>query len=172
MTPPADAPAHEFERKFLVTDPSVVQGRPWTAMRQGYLFANSGYALRIRLTETSDGTAGAVLTLKGPRSGLGRPESEWEVPVQDGLVLLEQASGTVEKRRHLLEHDGLVWEVDVFEGRHDGLVLAEVEADEAAVVAAQPPPWAGAEVTDDVRYYNSSLAAADGPPGPAPTGRA
>lgn len=159
-----DGPAREYERRFLVTDPSVVEGRPATAMRQGYLFGAVGYSLRIRLTESPDGSAGAILTLKGPRTGLGRPEAEWEVPLEDGRALFERTTAGLEKRRYLVEEDGLVWEVDVFEGRHAGLVLAEVEAAEDVVAAAVAPAWVGDEVTEDLRYTNQALAEAGGPP--------
>jgi len=48
--------------------------------------------------------------------------------------------------------------VDVFEGENAGLVIAEIElTNENQNISL--PPWAGAEVTDDPRYYNSSLTA-------------
>ena len=50
------------------------------------------------------------------------------------------------------------WEVDVFEADNAGLVVAEIELEHEAQ-AITLPPWAGEEVTDQVRYYNSSLAA-------------
>ena len=51
------------------------------------------------------------------------------------------------------------WEIDEFEGDNAGLVVAEIElASEDAPF--EPPPWLGAEVTHDARYFNSSLAAA------------
>jgi adenylate cyclase len=60
--------------------------------------------------------------------------------------------------------DGLVLEVDVYEGDLAGLVVAEVEfPSEAAADAWRPPAWLGAEVTTDERYKNHRLAV-DGVP--------
>jgi adenylate cyclase len=47
--------------------------------------------------------------------------------------------------------------VDEFLGDNAGLVVAEVEL-ESAGQAIVLPDWAGAEVTDDPRYYNVALA--------------
>ncbi|MDE5919426.1 MAG: adenylate cyclase, partial [Duncaniella sp.] len=52
---------------------------------------------------------------------------------------------------------GRVWEVDEFHGRHEGLVLAEVELPDAEA-EVKLPPFVGEEVTGDPRYYNSVLA--------------
>jgi adenylate cyclase len=45
----------------------------------------------------------------------------------------------------------------MFRGDLAGLVLAEIELDDAAF-ALTLPPWAGREVTGDARYYNAALA--------------
>ena len=63
---------------------------------------------------------------------------------------------SVRKIRHIVEHEGHVWEIDEFSGRHKGLVLAEVELnsiDEKIVL----PNWVGQEVSSDPRYYNAKL---------------
>ena len=63
----------------------------------------------------------------------------------------------VEKTRHLIPHEGHIWEIDVFHGNNEGLTVAEIELkDEEQEVPL--PGWAGREVTGDQRYYNSSLA--------------
>ncbi|HEU4775884.1 MAG TPA: adenylate cyclase, partial [Telluria sp.] len=51
---------------------------------------------------------------------------------------------------------GNTWEVDEFLGANQGLVVAEIELD-SEDQAFDKPDWIGAEVTDDKRYYNSSL---------------
>ena len=64
------------------------------------------------------------------------------------------------KTRHIVEYKGHIWEIDEFEGRHQGLILAEVEMkseDEEVIL----PEWIEKEVTGDPRYYNSNLAKAD-----------
>ena len=63
----------------------------------------------------------------------------------------------VEKTRYKEEFGGLLWEIDVFEGKNKGLILAEVElASEDQEV--QIPDWVKKEVSGDMRYFNSSLA--------------
>ncbi len=151
----------EIERKFLV------DGDDWraastgsAAMRQGYLSTSAKATVRIRIVDDEK----AFLTLKGPTSGISRAEFEYEVPLADGQALLEMARPqVVEKRRYFVPHDGLTWEVDVFEGAHAGLVVAEIELDRADQVI-NLPAWAGREVSHDDRYANASLSRNPGIP--------
>jgi adenylate cyclase len=48
--------------------------------------------------------------------------------------------------------------VDEFLGENAGLVIAEIELQSEDQVFARPE-WIGEEVTHDLRYFNSSLAA-------------
>ena len=48
-------------------------------------------------------------------------------------------------------------EIDVFRGVLDGLIIAELELDDAEQ-QFHKPDWLGEEVTHDRRYYNASLA--------------
>lgn len=151
----------EIERKFLVLGDSwreAVIGS--SAMRQGYLSTSAKATVRIRIVDD----ARAFLTLKGPTSGISRAEFEYEVPLDEGRAMLDMARPhVVEKRRHIVSHAGLTWEVDVFEGAHAGLVMAEVElvsADQAVAL----PDWAGPEVSHDDRYANASLSRMPGVP--------
>lgn len=157
--------AQEIERKFLVT------GDGWKALvesssllRQGYLSSNAKATVRVRSWDD----ARAALTLKGRTIGMSRAEYEYEIPMEDAREMLEMARPHVlEKRRHIVPFGGLTWEVDVFEGRHAGLVLAEVELDSED----QPvdlPDWVGTEVTNDDRYFNASLSRSQSPPGVDP----
>ncbi len=148
----------EFERKFLVTDAAPSAQWPAEELDQGYLFSAVGYALRVRIARAAEREAVCTMTLKGPRSGLGRPEAEWEIPAADADQLLERSHNRVTKRRHTRHADGLMWTVDVFSGTNAGLVLAEIEGSEAAVAGVELPEWLGREVTEDVRYTNASLA--------------
>ena len=144
----------EIERKFLVADPSVVDGIAGTVIRQGYLSRAPDRTVRVRRAGER-----AFVTVKGRNAGATRSEWEWEIPVADAEEMLEICEGpTIDKTRHIVEHDGRTWEVDVFAGANAGLVMAEIEL-EAADAAVTLPAWVGREVTDDPRYYNSSLAA-------------
>jgi hypothetical protein len=53
--------------------------------------------------------------------------------------------------------EGLFWEVDVFHGDNEGLILAEIEipCEEAQF---EIPDWIGVEVSHDRRYRNNALA--------------
>jgi adenylate cyclase len=155
----------EIERKFLVVSDAWRKAATGSALlRQGYLSSNAKATVRVR----SKDDARAVLTLKGAAEGITRAEYEYDIPIADARELLAMAEPhVIEKRRHLVPHGGLIWEVDVFLGRHEGLVIAEVElTDENQVVPL--PHWAGAEVTKDDRYNNASLSRADAIPGVDP----
>lgn len=146
--------AVEIERKFLVTsDAWQSLATSSSQLRQGYLSSNAKATVRVRISDDQR----AVITLKGALQGISRPEFEYAIPLADARELLDMAQPhVVEKRRYLVPWGEVIWEVDVFEGRHAGLVMAEVElADEAQRV--QLPDWVGREVTNDDRYANASL---------------
>jgi CYTH domain-containing protein len=109
--------------------------------------------VRVRLAGEN-----AWLTVKGRSEGLARAEFEYPIPVDDARALLEIClPSVIDKTRHRVGFGGHLWEIDVFHGANEGLVMAEVELDDASVPPALPP-WAGEEVSDDFRYYNTSLA--------------
>lgn len=145
----------EIERKYLVRDASVVAGLSGTRMIQGYLSVDPERTVRIRVSGPR-----AFLNVKGStsESGTSRAEFEYEIPVQDaeellaGLALRPQ----IEKTRYRIDAGSLVWEIDVFAGDNEGLVVAEVELPSEATAVALPD-WVGDEVTGDARYYNANL---------------
>jgi adenylate cyclase len=149
--------ATEIERKFLVA------GDDWGAevahsvvIRQAYLSFTSTMAIRIRIIDD----AKAFLTIKSAEPGIARSEFEYPVPLADAHGLIELRTGQViEKRRHLVRIGGMQWEIDVFEGAHAGLVIAEIELPDKDATFERPP-WLGKEVTGDARYYNVNLAGA------------
>lgn len=153
----------EIERKFLVLSngwQGAVTGS--ALLRQGYLSSNAKATVRVRTKDD----ASAVITLKGQVKGLVRAEYEYGIPINDAREMLAMAAPhVIEKRRHLVPYGGLVWEIDVFEGRLAGLVLAEVELD-SANQSVTLPDWVGTEVSLDSRYNNASLAR-DGVPNAA-----
>ncbi|WEK05638.1 MAG: CYTH domain-containing protein [Candidatus Devosia phytovorans] len=153
--------AQEIERKFLVSSDGWKRGVASSELlRQGYLSSNAKATVRVRTKDDAE----AYVTIKGATSGMSRAEYEYAVPVDDAREMLVMAAPhVVEKRRHIVPFGGLTWEVDVFEGRHAGLVMAEVEL-EAEDQAVELPEWIGREVTEDDRYFNASLSRADGPP--------
>lgn len=154
--------AIEIERKYLVADPSIVQGLSGVRMAQGYI-ADNGMWVRVRIAGR-DG----FLTLKGPARGMSRAEFEYPIPLADAEALLAEhcAHGALDKVRYIVPVEGFDFEVDVFEGPLAGLVTAEIEL---ASEDMQPPTpaWLGPEVTTDLRYSNSQLAKTRQVPQPA-----
>jgi len=144
----------EIERKFLVKDDSWrAEADEGMACRQGYLVAEKERTVRVRTMGTK-----AFLTIKGAAAGISRAEFEYEIPLPDAEALLGLCGGAVvEKMRHRVRHSDMVWEVDVFGGRHAGLVLAEIEL-EREDQEFEMPGWAGKEVSADPRYCNAVLA--------------
>jgi CYTH domain-containing protein len=152
--------AFEIERRFLVQGDTWRSGVTTTRrLRQGYLAREDGVSVRVRVADDT-----ARLTIKGP-GGLVRPEFEYDVPARDAedMLALLCAGRSLAKTRHEVPLDGLLWEVDVFEGTLAGLMIAEVELP-AADHALRLPTWAGREITTDPRYANAALASAAAPP--------
>ncbi len=147
----------EIERKFLVTGPGWAQlaGMP-VKIRQAYLAQTDRVSVRVRVK----GEDSAFLTVKSAEAGMSRLEVETRIGVAEAEDLLNLRQGAlIEKQRYPVPFGGLVWEVDVFAGENVGLVIAEVELP-STDHPVERPDWVGAEVTDDVRYYNASLASA------------
>lgn len=146
--------ATEIERKFIVLhDGWRVHAGPGRLFRQGYVARGGGATVRVRRVGER-----ATLAVKGPRHGISRPEFEYPIPVEDAERMLRELCRRppLQKVRYEVPHAGLTWEVDVFEGAHRGLVLAEVELSRADQHLPMPA-WVGQEVTHDLRYRGSVL---------------
>lgn len=147
--------ATEIERKYLVRDDAWREHvHHQVRYEQGYLANTEHCSVRVRV-----GGDRAHLNIKSRTAGASRLELEYPVPVEDARTMLRELcrQPIIEKIRYRVRHESQEWEVDVFEGDNAGLVVAEIELDDEAAPVSLPP-WAGEEVTDDVRYYNSSLA--------------
>jgi CYTH domain-containing protein len=119
---------------------------------QGYLSTTPDSTVRVRLSGND-----AWLTIKGRSTGATRLEFEYPVPVGDAQQLLALCqAGRIDKTRHKVPVGKHVWDVDVFHGDNDGLVVAEVELGDEGEDFVRPA-WLGDEVTDDPRYFNSAL---------------
>lgn len=145
----------ETERKFLVISDEWRENAQGVTYRQAYLARDKERTVRVRVA----GDEGFI-TVKGKtlEDGLTKPEYEYPIPKKDAEELLEMClPGLVEKTRYKIRHeDGHLWEVDVFEGDNEGLIVAEVELSSAAEKFVKPA-WVGKEITDDKRYTNASL---------------
>ncbi|OLP46576.1 CYTH domain-containing protein [Rhizobium oryziradicis] len=147
--------AKEIERKFLVrSDVWRKHVSQSSRLVQGYILSETDRSVRVRIKNDRS----ATLTIKIGHVGLTRDEFEYDISMQDAQEMIEKALGRViEKTRYNVEYGGYLWEVDVFEGAHAGLIVAEVELEDASDDPALPP-WIGKEVTGDKRYSNQWLA--------------
>lgn len=146
--------AIEIERKFLVRGEFKDDSTDATDIVQGYLVHDPERTVRVRIR----GDRGYI-TVKGrpADTGIGRYEWEKEIPVDDARELLRLCEPfTVIKTRYIVPFRSHLFEVDVFHGENEGLVMAEIELDSADEYF-EKPGWLGDEVTSDPRYYNSFL---------------
>ena len=51
-----------------------------------------------------------------------------------------------------------MWEVDVYLGKLEGLIIAEIELNSEDEMIIESPIWVGDEVSYDIKYSNASLA--------------
>lgn len=143
----------EIERKYLIYElPEQLESYPHKEFTQAYLCTEP--VVRVR----REGDA-YVLTYKS--KGLMVRE-EYNMPLTQEAFehLLKKADGTIiTKTRYVIpEKDGLKIELDIFHGKHEGLVLAEVEfPTEEMANAYEPPTWFGEDVTLSTKYHNSNL---------------
>ncbi len=146
----------EIERKFLViSDAFKSQATARYEIMQGYLCKEPGKTIRVRIRDTR-----AFLTIKSSllRDGIAKFEWEKEIELSDAKELMQIClPGVISKTRYIIPADGgRKWEVDVFHGRLDGLVLAELELG-AEDEAYTRPEWLGEEVTGQPQYYNANM---------------
>lgn len=144
----------ETERKFLVDEQTDFRHFSVPVYYcQGYLCTDENRVVRVRLA----GEKG-FLTVKGRNRGAVRSEFEYEIPPEEAREMLEELClrPLIAKYRYRIPYKGLVWEVDVFTGENEGLVVAEVELPSEDYIFSLPP-WVREEVTGDSRYYNSAL---------------
>jgi adenylate cyclase len=146
--------AIEIERKFLV------KGEEWRSLgigrvyRQGYITTVNSTTVRVRIV----GDRG-YLTIKGKTDGIARSEFEYLIPVEDAQIMLDTLCDRplIEKIRYKIQLGYLLWEVDEFLGENAGLIMAEVELNDAEQ-KIELPDWIEKEVSGDRKYYNSNLA--------------
>ncbi len=146
--------ATEIERKFLVTSDAWREvADNGTRFRQGYLIGAEKASVRVRIEGEK-----ANLNIKSATLGVRRQEYEYEIPLAEAEELLDTLceQPQIEKIRYHVPVGEHTWEIDVFAGDNEGLIVAEVElADEHEPF--ERPAWLGREVSDDTRYYNVCL---------------
>ena len=144
----------KIERKFLVDPAKLPPDLKGLRYQQGFLSLEDKDDLRIRLCEEIQE---ALFVMKGPLSGIVRPEFFCEISMEDGRALMELCRHKpIEKIRYRLEYEGHRWVVDEFLGENKGLWVAEIEL-KGEDEDFEKPPWLGDEVSYDQRYYNANL---------------
>ena len=144
----------EIEYKFLVNKDKwlLVEKPSPQIITQGFIAKTKEKTVRVRIKNEQ-----AFLTIKGPTKGITRTEFEYEIPLKDAESLLNDfTEKQICKKRYELKIDHHTWEVDVFEGHLDGLIIAELEVKSETELFALPK-WVSNNVSLDVRYYNSVL---------------
>lgn len=148
--------ASEIERKFLIKElPPEIDFYPHSEIMQGYLMiTDNGVEVRVR---KKGGRCYHTVKLG---SGLVRKEAEKEITEADFREQWPATEGKrVQKVRYEIEHDELIIELDIYSGKLEGLIIAEVEFEsEEESSHFEPPEWFGEEVTHDERYKNKNLA--------------
>lgn len=146
----------EIERKFLVQNHDFkTLATQVYHIEQAYLSTQPTIRLRIRDTQ-------AFITVKGASSpdGLSRYEWEYSIPLVEAQEMMSLAQGQrIVKERYIVPHGDHIWEVDVFSGTYDGLIVAEIELTYEEEAFAYPS-WLGEEVTGQAQYYNAYMALA------------
>lgn len=145
--------AIEIERKFLIDLDKVDNLKNGYRIKQGYIKTKDNTVVRVRIRDDE-----GFLTIKGENKGASRLEFEYGIPLEDANEMLEKlcSSPIIDKTRYLINHNNHTWEIDIFYGENDGLVIAEVELESENEVV-ELPLWIKEEVTGNKKYYNSNL---------------
>jgi adenylate cyclase len=148
--------SREIERKFLIKHLPVEMLRSrHFKIAQGYL-ANENGGRHVRLRKKG---RTASLTFKVGR-GTAREEREIRLSAKQLATLWPATAGRrLHKTRYLVPWRNLVIEIDIYQGRNRGMIVAEVEFPSLASCRKfKPPRWFGREVTGEKRYSNVRLA--------------
>jgi adenylate cyclase len=145
----------EIERKYLV------KYDLWNALaktkgeyyRQGYIVNEITKTVRVRATENH-----GFITIKGKTDNPAiKPEYEYQIPKSEAMELLDSfTKNNIEKIRYKIDYHGHVWEVDVFHGDNEGLIVAEIELNSLEELY-KIPDWIDREVTHEDKYFNANL---------------
>ncbi|MCH7732009.1 MAG: CYTH domain-containing protein [Candidatus Marinimicrobia bacterium] len=143
----------EIERKFLVKESNWQKSSKGSLIQQGYIVIRKEKVVRIRIMNDK-----GYLTIKGTTTGATRNEYEYEIPLEDARQMLNNLceKPILEKHRYKINQGGMTWEIDIFHGDNEGLIVAEIEL-EYEDQEFEKPDWVDMEVTDDPKYFNSNL---------------
>tara|TARA_B100000767_G_scaffold115556_2_gene110255 strand:- start:6385 stop:6960 length:576 start_codon:yes stop_codon:yes gene_type:complete len=123
-----------------------------TPEEHSILVGENNWVSRIRIADED-----IILTMKGKRLHASATELEWKINSPPSVQTLEQLPHVIKTRYNKFGGDGLLWEIDEFEGYLAGLILAEVELESQDQVV-EIPNWVGMELTGLGNWSNAALA--------------
>lgn len=146
--------ATETERKFLVKGEFRHLAESKKHITQGYLSIEPGRVVRVRISDNR-----SYITIKSStgQTGITRNEWQYDIPLSDAMEIFRIClPGLIEKTRYIVPSGLHTIEVDEFHGRHEGLIIAEIELENENEEFIKPG-WLGEEVTGRPEYYNSNM---------------
>jgi len=148
--------AIEIERKFLVKSMDFIDlAIKKHKITQAYISRSKDANVRVRIKDDV-----GIITIKGKsdKNRMSRQEWEFEIPKAEAeeLIAFSKTDKIVKTRYIVPEKSGLMYEVDIFEGKNEGLIVAEIEL-KSENQEFHKAYWLDKEVTKDKKYYNSSL---------------
>jgi CYTH domain-containing protein len=151
----------ELERRFLVE-----RLPPNTDIDSGWLITDRYiHDTRLRLRRMEPLGGGDPVFKLGQKEAPSPPDfsrmtmTSMYLRPTEYEVLSALPADELRKRRHLLRHDDRVYTLDVFEGRHNGLVLASIEFEtDSEMEAHERPPFALRDVSRESKFTGGELA--------------
>ena len=158
----------EIERKFLIkNDTWRAQVTHSERLRDGLVAREHDVKVRVRCY----GDRTTLCVKSGRRGGISREEFEYEIPREHAAAIFAHCTGRIlEKTRHYVPGQSGIWEVDVYHGILEGVVIAEIEL-ESESATVHLPDWVGEEVTGNPRYSKTNMLAERSPRPQAPIRR-
>lgn len=146
--------ATETERKFLVKGEFRHLAIKEISIIQAYLSIDPDKTIRVRVADNQ-----AFLTIKNRSRINSISRSEWEFPIPfsdaNDIMRVCFPAKIIKTRYHIPTGDH-TFEVDVFHGKHEGLIIAEIELN-SEDESFERPEWLGEEVTGNPEYYNANM---------------
>lgn len=144
--------ALEIERKYLI-DITKLDLKNGCDIKQGYIQTVDNTVVRVRIKGDK-----AYLTIKGENVGATRLEFEYPIAIDEAEEMLEKlcSKQIIDKTRYEIQIGADTWEIDIFYGDNEGLVIAELELEKEDYKISLPS-WIKEEVTGNIKYYNNQL---------------